>query len=251
MNIQTKQITYLNQQKQNTLATVHYVIFNNFDDLKSTIDDEFVDIVHASKIYDLKSTKKEIGKIIASKTDKQKYGLVAEFFAHIVLRNLNFTQECLYKNLEESSMKKGFDGLYEKNSDFWLVESKSSYTKSFHPNKISEAVNDLKSKVESIQHNNPWMNAVHHLLVVQNKLANNSLKNRVEALSAEYQRGITHKLSEFNIIPVSTLFIGNRQNFDDIINALKTIFEGQTYKELLVICIDNYVFDCFIQYLEN
>lgn len=202
MNIQTKKITYLNQQKQKTLAIVYYVLFDSFDDLKSTIDKEFVDIVHANNIYDLASTKKEIGNIISSKTNKQKYGLVAEFFAHIVLRNLNFTQECLYKNLEESSMKKGFDGLYEKNSEFWLVESKSSYTKSSHSEKISEAVDDLKSKVETIQHNNPWMNAVHHILAVQNKLTNNSLKNRVEILSVEYQRGITHKLAEFNIIPV-------------------------------------------------
>ena len=148
-------------------------------------------------------------------------------------------------------MKKGFDGLYEKNNVFWLVESKSSYLKSTHPKKISEAVEDLRSKVETIQNNNPWMNAVHHIYVVQNKLTNNSLKSRVEMLSAEYQRGITHKLSEFNIVPVSTLFIENEQNFEEIINALKIIFEGQNYRELLIICIDNYVFDCFLKYLEK
>lgn len=39
-------------------------------------------------------------------------GAVAEFFIHIFLNDIGLEQECTFKNLEERSIKKGFDGYY-------------------------------------------------------------------------------------------------------------------------------------------
>lgn len=36
-------------------------------------------------------------------------GAVAEFFVHLYLNILGLKQECLFLNLEENSIKKGFD----------------------------------------------------------------------------------------------------------------------------------------------
>lgn len=250
MNLNKKEFIYSNSEGQNITTELFHIVFDNFSDLAATLDNEFVDIVHADATYDLTATKIEIKKLLETKPLNQKYGSVAEFFAHIVLRKLGYTQECLFKNLEESSMKKGFDGLYENAGKFWLMESKSAYTSSKHKNKIYDAITGLQDKIEKIQTNNPWMNAVNHILVLQNGNTNESLKNQIRELSQEYIKGITHKIKEFRIIPVSTLFIKNTQSLDEIISSIQSLLNGQEYQAIKIICIDHYVYNEFMNYLE-
>lgn len=251
MNIQNKKVSYFDSTSHNQTAKIYYVIFNDFDDLTITINNELVDIVHADLCYDLAYTKKEIYELISEKSQKQKYGLVAEFFSHLVLRNLGYNQRCLYKNLEESSMKKGFDGLYTHCGEFWLVESKAAYTNVTHSDKIDEAISDLKTKVETKQKNNPWLNAVNHIYAIKSKKQNIKLQDQIKKLSIEYIKGIKHSISEFNIIPVSTLFIKNPQSLNKIVEDIKNLINGKTYKNIIVICIDNYIFEEFITYLRK
>ena len=248
MNITKETINY----DATISAELNYVLFNSLSDLRKIIDDEFVDIMHADPdTYDLSSTKRELLDFITSKAPKQKYGTVAEFFAHLTLRQMGYTQQCIFKNLEELSMKKGFDGLYALNNDFWLAESKSAFTNATHTAKIQEAINDLRKKIEDKSSNNPWMNAAHHIFALQNGKRNESITNRIKKLSSEYQRGICHKLEDYNIIPISTLFIQNTQDFDTIKTWCEDFLKDKSYNKIIFICLDNYVYDEFLEYLEN
>ena len=78
-------------------------------------------------------------------------GSIAEFIVHLYLKACGFSQECLFKNLEEGSIKKGFDGYYTYSNEEWIMESKSGSIKTSgitHRAKIKEAYDDLKNKID-------------------------------------------------------------------------------------------------------
>ena len=63
---------------------------------------------HASTI---ELTKRRIIKTFKTKLGNTNWiiGSTAEIYIHLLLNVLNYNQECLYQNLEENSIKKGFD----------------------------------------------------------------------------------------------------------------------------------------------
>ena len=61
---------------------------------------------------DITLVKLQIKNFIKNKSEKQKHGIVAEFICHLFLRSIDYKQHFLFQNLEEASLKKGFDGLY-------------------------------------------------------------------------------------------------------------------------------------------
>ena len=65
--------------------------------------------------------------LFATKLNNESWlcGAVAEFFAHLLLNHKGYEQNFLYQNLEERSIKKGFDWVYSIEDELWLMESKS------------------------------------------------------------------------------------------------------------------------------
>jgi len=232
-------------------VTVNFFSLNNFEDIQSEIDLQLVDIFHGDPDYPIEVVKKEIKKLIKDKTDELSHGIIAEFFLHILLRRLGFTQQCLFKNLEEDSLKKAFDGFYKDSDDFWIVESKSAYKPPCtHREKVREALYDINDKLSDPENNNPWDNAVNHMKVLSNGKKDESLIKRVKKLSFDYSANITHSIAEFNVIPASTLFITNFQNEDEITSELKETISKKKIKNIVVICIDNSLYKSFKDYFE-
>ena len=251
MDIIEKELFFTNLNKDKVYAKLLYVKFIDMKDLIEVIDNEIVDIMYADSIYSLKQAKSDIKNILENKTVEQKHGAVAEFFSHIVLRNKGFVQQCLFRNLEEKSMKKGFDGLYSLNYNFWIMESKSAITDQLHKSKIYEAINDIKKRVEDLSKNNPWINAANHIMVLQNGKDIPSILKKIKRLSLDFINKRSHYISEFKIIPVSTLFIKNKQDLNETINDITKLLTGSLYDDIIVVCIDNYLFDCFLNYLDK
>lgn len=251
MEIISREINYKNHNQFFVKTNLFYLQFTSFKEIKDKINKEFVDIVHADPEYNLKPIKLEVKKFLDDKTEKQKYGAVAEFFSHIVLRELGYIQQCLYRNLEENSMKKGFDGLYLFESSFWIMESKSAITEKTHRDKINEALASISDLIEGRTKNNPWANAVNHILCLENGKRNETIKKRIKKLSNDYLENKLHKVNEFNLIPVSTLFVTNTQIVDDIVKDINELLSNSTYKNIVVVCLDNYIYDEFIKYLEE
>ncbi len=242
-------ITYQDFSGNTVTTFVHHVLYKDMDSLKDKLDETIVSISHGDPDFTIDETKSDIKRLLAKKGDDSKHGAVAEFFAHLVLNELGFTQYCAFLNLEEGSLKKGFDGLYECSFDFWLVESKSAYTESDHKTKVNEALTDLKTKVEDTKQNDPWNNAVNHMKALRTVEPDETIYKKVLALSKEYKSGKGHTLSEFNVLPVSTLFVPPFQDEETLKTSIVGLLQQRAYKSIVVICVDNCLFDAFLAYL--
>ncbi|MGG5511202.1 hypothetical protein ACPDHN_14755 [Myroides odoratimimus] len=106
------------------------------------------EIVESSN--DIKITKTELKNLLVKKSVLQKNGIVSEFICHLYLRANQFKQHFLFSNLEEKGMKKGFDGLYGIDNDFYIYESKSSLESTLeasHNSNISEAYYRISTRL--------------------------------------------------------------------------------------------------------
>lgn len=65
------------------------------------------------------------------------------------MRTKGFSQEYCFRNLEENSAKKGFDGLVLEGEKFWLLESKSSQIghNNSHRNTVYRAYKGLEKQL--------------------------------------------------------------------------------------------------------
>ena len=188
--------------------------------LKSTIDEHILRVWEGRENYDttIGDVKLKIKNFLKNKLNENLQqnnlndlymGAVAEFFIHIFLNNLGFEQECTFKNLEERSIKKGFDGYYSDNNKTWIMESKSGLSTSVggnHKNKLSEAYRQLRHKITTCDENdnNPWENAFNHAKVVD---ARDSILQQLKKLSNQFEhRLINNDIKDFNLIPCSTIF---------------------------------------------
>ena len=130
------------------------------------------------------------------------------FFLICILKQSGFEQRFCYKNLEENSAKKGFDGLYKHNSEIWLVESKSSYTghNNSHKNTIKKAYDGISNQLSGKTSNDPWENAANHSKV----WGDGSLVKKLESLSMDYVSGNYKLIDECSVILGTTLVKSDR-----------------------------------------
>lgn len=252
MDYTTQTINIKNEITGNVIVNIYHLILSDYKEILKIVDDEIVNIYGLNYGYSLNIIKKSIYNNIKNKSDKQKYGICAEFFMHLFLKTLGYKQKFVFSNLEENSMKKGFDGFYELNKNFWIAESKCAIKANLkHKDKINEALKDIDTKVSNTNGNNPWENAYNHLIISQIGEKNESLSKKVLDLSKDYINNISHKSSEFNLIPTSTLFINNDQKDEDIKSEIEKVLEGRQIKAMIVLCINNDIYNEFINYLQG
>ena len=226
--------------------------------LKLFIDEHFVNICEGDSDSNLEQVKKIVLNFLSSKDSNTKMGATAEFFLHLYLKSVGYKQECLYLNLEERSIKKGFDGYYSLDDiEEYIMESKSGSSSTngiSHPSKIKEAYNDLKNSLAGTKsNNNPWKNAYNHASHIDVKTAKNIRKN-IKKLSDEFDNNRFHNIKDFNIIPASTIFLDNIWNDEyskNIINNLKELSENFEFSKLNIICITQQSLKLFKEYLKE
>lgn len=207
---------------------------------------------------DIKYIKKSIKVWFQKKgeDERPKIGYVAEFICHLYLRTQKFEQYFLFKNLEENGPKKGFDGLYLRDDEMWLLESKStSDIKKNHHTKINEAYQDIKNKIESIniEDNNPWENSKNHL-DNRNINENKDLTKKIQKLSEDFLNQNPHKIEEYNIIPSSTIFMGNNFQMTDnekLKIKLENLCNNFGANKLNVLCVNKKSIDDFIKFIDG
>ena len=188
-------------------------------------------------------------------------GATAELYLHLFMNVLNFNQEFLYTNLEEKSIKKGFDGVYRENENtLWFLESKSGADTTqniSHLGKVKEAYIDLVNKFsgkqdDETEQNDPWWNALNHA-----KAAGSSqdIKVLLKELSDKYVHKIYPDIKEYNIIPCGTIFLISPDEpeglFDikKIRNEVDDYLKDKDYNNLIVICSTQKSYNNFLDYL--
>lgn len=235
-----------------------YFDVENLEDVSSYLDGQIVQIysgvLSESTIEDVKKSFKILFET-KLKNIKWVYGAVGEFFAHLLLNHKGFKQNFLFQNLEERSIKKGFDGLYSIDDVLWLMESKSGEGNAInkHVEKVKDASRDLKNKVDgSARFRNPWRNAYHHashMDVGTEKTVRAQIKN----LMNQYNDEKYHEISEFNIIPCATLFYAEeieKHDLDELCNELRVFFLSFPHNRVKVVCVSNAALKSFLAYLD-
>lgn len=179
--------------------------------LKNYFDSKLTEICEGARDIDLADVKTKLVEFFKSKKDSDlEMGAIAELIIHFFINTKKFKAEFLFTNLEENSLKKGFDGYYSKKNEEWVLESKSGKITTIdisHKNKIAEAYLGLKNKVEGKdKDNNPWENAYKHANLSDTN-TRKTIKDKLNDLSINYTRGNYFEIKDFNIIPCSTIFM--------------------------------------------
>ena len=225
----------------------HIIDIEDFsNDFKSFIDEKLITIYLGARTIDLKLAKKKLFQFLDTKSHNTKMGATAEFFIHLYLSENQFKQECLMSNLEEGSIKKGFDGYYSKDNEEWIMESKSGDQSTIgisHKKKLTEAYTGLKSLLSGGSTNNPWENAYNHVSH-RNVHSRETIIKNIERLSDEFDTGVFYNIENFNIIPAGTIFYNNNITSDKeiIYDEIKELHEEFDFNDLKLICISKKVF---------
>ncbi|WP_319410166.1 hypothetical protein [uncultured Desulfosarcina sp.] len=237
---------------------LHFVNISALDDkITKYIDASIVSICEGAACTDLATIKQ---RLIAFLTPKKgtttEMGAIAEFFSHLYLTEVGFNQEFLFLNLEEGSIKKGFDGYYTFDGESWIYESKSGSTKTekaTHDLKVSLAYADLKEKISGNPANNPWQNAYNHACHIDVGTVA-SIRQNLKSLAKAFTQGARQDIGSFNIIPGSTLFLEEAWSDideDDLAPKLVQLIDKFSFKKIRIICVNKASIDLFWDYLES
>lgn len=230
--------------------------------LKNYIDSKICGIAKGiQRAVTLQKVKKEILTFIERKYQNSSIensttaiGAIAEFFIHLFLSLQEYKQECLYLNLEENSIKKGFDGVYSKADEIWIMESKSGLSTTnniSHQGKLSDAYTDLKAKLMGESQNDPWENAYHHAMCAR---SDQDIVNFIEQAISNADKNDYKPMSEYNLMPSATIFYDGKCKTFDKTNIEKKIIEKiNTFesKQIHFICVSKKSLDLFINYLKG
>lgn len=168
------------------------------------------------KLYSYQSTIKEFLSRYDLKPPNTKKGLIGELLNHILIAELfpEYAVVSPFFNLEEKSIKKGFDVVLTsiKDNELWITEVKSG---ELHKNKTSdETMNDLVSLARTDllsrlkrENKSLWLNAIHDAKIALDK--HNDLKTVVvdilEDLGDKSVDGLVDS-KELNVFLTGTLF---------------------------------------------
>ena len=237
---------------------LHFINISELDDkITKYIDARIVSICEGAACTDLATIKQ---RLIAFLTPKKgtttEMGAIAEFFGHLYLTEVGFNQEFLFLNLEEGSIKKGFDGYYTFDGESWIYESKSGSTETesaTHDSKVSLAYADLKEKISGNPANNPWQNAYNHACHIDVGTVA-SIRQNLKSLAKAFTQGAHQDIGSFNIIPGSTLFLEGAWSDideDDLTPKLLQLIDKFSFKKIHIICVNKTSINLFWDYLES
>lgn len=246
----------------NTILTI-IDIMQIDEEAKSILDENFVLICEGNSGSRLSTVKTHVKKLYSTKNEEWIMGATAEFFIHLYIRLTGFKQECLFLNLEENSIKKGFDGYYSKDGIEWLMESKAGSMQSksvSHAGKVTLAMNDLSAKVSGRDKsgkkelpNNPWREAYAHASQYDVGTADNIRKN-IKKLADDFTNGRFRSIEEFNTMPCGTVFLAgvcSQPDHDDIRKNIKQISDKLKGKQVHAICVTHRSTELFVKYIES
>lgn len=228
-------------------------------DISCYIDKNLVHICEGSSGTDLLLVKSNFIKFLATKDENTRLGAVAEFFVHLYMKQQGFKQEFLFFNLEEGSIKKGFDGYFSKGGLTFIVESKSgsALTRNIsHRSKLKEAYDDLKSVLAGASRkskNNPWKNAYNHASHVDVG-ANKSIRKKIKELSDSFDNNLFSVIKDFNIVPCSTIFFKGSWDVSPsgaILSESAAFYESMEAKSVIALCITKSSYQAFVDYLQD
>lgn len=224
------------------------------------IEAHFVSICEGNSDHTLAEVKKYFLKFLEGKDDKKRIGAVAEFFVHLYVRSLGYKQEFLFFNLEEGSVKKGFDGYFSKGGEEYILESKagrSNTKKISHKSKIDTAYKDICNALTGTKAgtaekgvgNNPWRNAYRHASIAEVG-TKDSIRANIKKLWRMFDNQEFASIEDLNVIPCSTI-LTDPSDSEDFSGQAMRAFQSNSYaaKSVAAVCVTKATYNDFIKYL--
>lgn len=225
-------------------------------DIESALDSYIVSICEGASGTDISLVKQRLVNLFSDKNSEWKIGAISEFFIHLYANIYGFKQECLFLNLEERSIKKGFDGYYSLKDETWVMESKSGFnsTKGIsHSSKIKEAMSDLTDKFSGKSKNNPWQNAYSHASHCDVGTSSD-IRKSIKKLADNFTLGTFDSIDNFNVMPCATIFLEsawNPKKQEDIFAEIIKILPELKGKKIRVVCVTQKTINTFIEYINK
>lgn len=211
------------QFEKSKTGSLCFTIEDISDELKDVIRERLSEICHGaakasrkSVIYSYKKTLRAFFEKFDTKSADTQKGMIGELLTHVLFLHyeVGFRAASPFFNMEEDSIKKGFDLVLHHNatSEIWFVEVKAGECGSETSiNKLgsllSLAKNGLKTALNS-ERNTLWQNAVNGAnLVIQNS----GLKSQIETLLESYNEKAVAGESvstDYNAVLVAVCFSG-------------------------------------------
>jgi len=247
-----------------------FIVENFSFDLKQRIRNNLskicygeADIETGLELYSYKATLNEFLIRYNSKTDKQKIGMIGELISHILLTEtlIDYGIASPYFNLEERSVKKGFDiVVFERlNEKIWITEVKSGNRKTDQSidqtilSLINLGKNDLKDRLNS-ESFSKWYNAINGAKCALSE--SRSPKEAILSVLRNYgERASNQSLesSHVNVIIIGVLFenlnYGITKNI--LIKKLAEIKEEKIFEDLKIIAIHKETFIRIVDFLKQ
>lgn len=237
------------------------------DELKSEIRDRLSAICHGpdavskeSVFSSYKNTIKEFNKRYRSKSENIKKGWIGELLTHILLLKTHPDLEPAspFFNMEEGSIKKGFDLIVFDNklNQIWISEVKSggagiNNADSFNKNLLNTAKNDLKTRL-SENETNLWHNAINGAKIA---LSSGKVKDRINQILEEcYQEATDEEQdgSTKNVILISVTY----KSTDDPITVKEVkkkgekIIDDELFRDVIVFSIQKKTYQRVAEFLD-
>lgn len=269
------------QKMTNTIADVELTNSGDFsvchilglsDELKEIIRSNISSICHGSHIldyvdnplYNYQSTIRSFIERYEKKTDNTRKGMIGEFLSHILITTLfdNYEITSAFFNLEEKSIKKGFDLMLYDNADssVWITEVKSG---NLHKDKthdqttsalLNTAKGDLKKRLNE-QKTQYWHNAINHVRSAVHDEADYRtvlLKLLRENLGKDAAEGKA-KSQDKNVFLISNLFASLDIKISE--DPAKTIYDSlsdnETFKNTFVFTIQKETYEKVVDFLRS
>lgn len=266
----TQNIEGVNFSANDSYAICH--IHSLSDDLKDLIRSNLSTICHGSHIedyldqptYHYQSTIASFIERYEKKTPDTKKGMIGEFLSHILITNFfdQYEIASAFFNLEEKSIKKGFDLILYNTEDnsAWITEVKSG---NLHKDKdhdqttktlLDTAKNDLNNRLNE-QETQYWHNAINHVRASvhdEKDYRNTLVKLLREDFSNEAAAGNANSLDK-NVVLISNLF----EPLDALISCepAKTMSEsladGKIFQKAIVLSIQKTTYENVINFLKE
>ncbi|MCB2356411.1 DUF1837 domain-containing protein [Clostridium estertheticum] len=255
-------------QKRKNYSICHIDDFS--DDLKNLIKKQLSSVCNGTskassdrKAYSYKSTIKEFLKRYNTKPLKTKIGMVGELLTHILILNYftEFNTVSPYFNLEERSIKKGFDiVLYSTNDNaLWITEVKSGQ---LHKDKsVNETNKDLlrtaNRDLERRLNENEvsiWENAINGASIVLDK--NKDMKDAVIEILGSISDEIVDEngiSNDKNVILVSSLFssLSDEIKENEVKTTYNTLENKNNFNNLIAFSIQKGTYTKVIEFFKK
>lgn len=207
--------------------------------------------------FDLMIVKTRLKSFFSTKSDSTtEIGAIAEFFCHSYIKTIGYKQEFLFENLEEGSIKKGFDGYYTCKGVQYIFESKSGSNATVgicHKDKIKEAFDDLRDKLIGKGKNNPWRNAYSHASQMDVG-TDKAIRKQLKQFSNDFTVGKYIGIENAHVMPGSTIFFeGAWEKLDtkQTYAAVSEVIKKLKCQSVNAICVNKCSKGEFLKYLER